>query len=197
MYTISHIRREDAEWPGARKRLSNGRLLKGLCRGDVAADPIRRIYLADASGVLVAETTKRPKRVVGLLIYEVTDEYEPGPSLYVHVLCSRLPGVGTALMRKAQDVAAELSLRWLRLGALDHVIGYYRKLGFRATSHPQCREVGAVARAADRIAHLRFVSHNEAAADPRIQAARAAAIAHGQNLGEMILCLPTLSKNSR
>jgi hypothetical protein len=190
MFAISHVSKDNANWARIQKRFSNGRLLRGLCHGDVASEPIRRYYLPSASGILVAETTRSPKRIVGISIYEVTEEYAPGKSMYIHVLCSRLKGIGLTLMTEARRVASDLGLRWIRLGALAHVIGYYRKMGFRATSHPECREQKAVTRVAERIAHLRFHSSAQASADPRIQAAQIATMTRShQNLGDMLLCI--------
>src|SRR5579871_3448906 len=167
-FEIRHIVRADPDWESVKRRVSNGRLLKSLCHGQVASDPIRRYYLADADGLLIAEIrTKRRSTVVGLLIYEVSDEYEPGNLMYIHVVCSRMRGVGVALLAEARRVAAGLSLRWARVTALDNVINYYRRLGFRSTNHPQCKEQRAITRAASKIQHLRFNSSDEARADPR------------------------------
>lgn len=201
--------RSDAKWKIAVRRLSSVDLRNHLCHGKLNvqdADP------AASDGIIYATVPKGTRgtqgirgarsTVVGFLFYHVEQKGLPGPSLYVDDLCSGLVGVGKALMQRAQEVARSMGLKYIRLSALDHVLFYYRKMGFRSTHHPQCIEKPGVTAA---IESLRSEAHRYPLRHPRTDKAIKAAYNHarqrafraGHGMNAMTLCLPSALERTR
>jgi len=92
------------------------------------ADAIMVAYAPDALASAPDAATKY-MNMYGFLIGNRT-EY-PG-LFYVDLVCSSKPGVGEKLLEEATKYAKKQNLLGVKLAALPYVIGFYRKLGYRA-----------------------------------------------------------------
>lgn len=106
----------------------------GVCKGLVRATYIKKGALDAASLVIIGYVpgkqlrTGISKKIGGFLI---ANTIELKGFLYIDVVCANYPRLGTKLLEEAQKQAKKSKLSGVALSSLAHVIGYYRKLGFK------------------------------------------------------------------
>jgi hypothetical protein len=78
--------------------------------------------------------------------------------LKVQLVCASHPGLGAALLAQAETFALQQGCSGVLLYALSHVVGYYRKLGYRHSSHCE-PEDPEIARLFDKFARPLIEKH--------------------------------------
>lgn len=121
----------DAEWDEIYQAIIDNSY---ICKGIVVSNYIESVALPNAECIMAAyapdpDPTNEYMNMYGLLIGNWT-EY-PG-LFYVDVVCSLKAGIGAKLIEAATEYAKKQGLLGVKLASLAHVIGFYRKLGYRA-----------------------------------------------------------------
>jgi ribosomal protein S18 acetylase RimI-like enzyme len=105
-----------------------------VCQGLVASTYIRKDALNHSNYLIVGYVPGREVRgkVTQLLGgFLIANETEFPGFLYIDVVCANQPGLGEAMLNAAEKRASQRGLEGLVLSSLPHVVGYYRRIGYR------------------------------------------------------------------
>lgn len=108
--------------------------VNGVCQGLVLATYVKGTAFDHASTIIIGyvpsarQTRVARERVGGFIL---ANDTQLRGFMYIDVVCSNYPKLGEAMISRVDEIAANNGLKGVALSSLAHVIGYYRRLGFR------------------------------------------------------------------